>query len=89
MMTSYSVGDVVLLLFPFSDGRGAKRRPALMLVDVGDDDIVVARITSQDWHTVYDVPLQAWQSAGLRLPSVMRAHKLATLDKSLVEKRIG
>ncbi|MCX6843143.1 MAG: hypothetical protein NTX53_12765 [candidate division WOR-3 bacterium] len=44
-MASYSAGDVVLLEFPFTDTSGSKRRPALILHDTGDDDIVVARVT--------------------------------------------
>ncbi len=46
-MKIYRPGEVVLLLFPFADATGAKRRPALVLVDTGDDDIIVARITGQ------------------------------------------
>ena len=44
-MTTYQPGDVVLLAFPFTDGVRQKQRPALVLLDTGDPDIVVARIT--------------------------------------------
>jgi mRNA interferase MazF len=30
-----------------------------------------------------------WNEAGLKLPSVIRVHKLATLEKGLVEMRMG
>ena len=33
--------------------------------------------------------IQEWQEAGLKLPSVIRIHKIATLDKSLVELKMG
>lgn len=88
-MESYRPGEIVLLAFPFTDAAGTKRRPALVLLDTGDADIVVARVTSQIALTVFDVALTAWQQAGLRLPSVVRAQKLATLEKSLVEQRLG
>ena len=46
-MNVYRPGDVVLLVYPFTSGEGAKKRPALVLLDTGDDDVVAARITSQ------------------------------------------
>ena len=33
--------------------------------------------------------LKEWEQAGLLLPSVVRLHKLATLQKRLVERRLG
>jgi mRNA interferase MazF len=89
MTRQYRPGDVVLLSFPFSDGTAGKRRPALVLLDTGDDDIVVARITSQIPPTNFDIVLVDWQQAGLLLPSVARLHKLATLEKSLVTRHLG
>jgi mRNA interferase MazF len=88
-MNSYHPGEVILVLFPFADAAGAKRRPALVLLDTGDEDIVVARLTSQVSQTVFDVELVDWQQAGLLLPSVARVHKVATLEKRLVERRLG
>ncbi len=88
-MASYQSGEIVLLQFPFSNMAGAKRRPALILLDIGDNDVVVARITSQAPQAAFDVALTQWQQAGLLLPSVVRLHKLATLEKRLVERRFG
>jgi mRNA interferase MazF len=88
-MPIYSFGEVLLLSFPFSDAANVKRRPALVLLDTGDNDILVARITGQLTQTRFDVELQEWQQAGLRLPSVVRLHKLATLEKRLVERSFG
>ena len=82
-------GDIVLLKFPFTDGKSYKKRPALVINDCDDGDIVVCRITSQIYDTKNDYYLVNWNEAGLKLPSVVRVHKIATLDKSLVEKRIG
>jgi mRNA interferase MazF len=88
-MKTYVSGEVLLLSFPFSDGSGSKRRPALVLLDTGDDDIIVALITSQAQRTKFDVVLHEWQSAGLMLPSVVRVHKLATLQRNLVDRSLG
>ena len=88
-MASYQSGEIVLLRFPFSDATGSKRRPALVLLDTGDNDILVARITSQAPQAAFDVVLTQWQQAGLLLPSVVRLHKLATVEMRLVERRFG
>lgn len=88
-MITYTPGELVFVLFPFVDSTGAKRRPALVLLDTGDDDIVVARVTGQIPQSSYDVSLANWQQAGLRIPSVARLHKLATLEKQLVERKLG
>jgi mRNA interferase MazF len=89
MMSIYKPSDVLLLSFPFSDTATSKRRPALVLLDTGDDDIVVARITSQAPQTKFDIQIREWQSAGLILPSVVKIHKLATLQKSLIQRQLG
>ena len=85
----YEAGEVVLIRFPFSDSSRGRRRPALILLDAGDEDIIVARITSQSQGSPFDFELKEWQASGLRVPSWVRAHKLATLRKSLVERRLG
>jgi mRNA interferase MazF len=88
-MKAYRSGEIVLLSFPFADTTGAKRRPALVILDTGDEDIIVVRVTSQVAQTAFDVELMEWQQAGLLFPSVVRVHKVATLEKRLVERRLG
>ena len=88
-MDEVAFGDVVLLKFPFTDGQQFKKRPALVLLDTQDGDIIVCRITSKLHHTAFDVVIQEWQTAGLRLPSVVRIHKIATLEKNMVLAKLG
>ena len=88
-MAGYHASEIVLLSFPFADATGARRRPALVLLDTGDEDIVVTRVTSQPLRTLFDVEIVGWQQAGLLLPSVVRLDKVATLEKRLVERRLG
>jgi mRNA interferase MazF len=82
-------GDIVLLKFPFTDGKSFKKRPALVINDFDDGDIIVCRITSQIYKTRNDFYLSKWKKVGLKLPSVVRIHKIATLDKSMVEIIMG
>ena len=86
---SLKFGDIALLKFPFSDGTAFKKRPALVINDFKDGDIIVCRITSQIYKSKQDVIVVNWEKAGLRLPSVIRVHKIATLDKGMVEMIIG
>ena len=88
-MTDYKPGDIVLVEFPFASGEQTKRRPALVILDAGDADVVVARVTSQSRLDEFDVELEDWHGAGLMLSSIVRLHKLATLEKKLVARRLG
>jgi mRNA interferase MazF len=77
------------MVFPLTSSRGVKQRPALVLLDGGDQDIVVARITSQPARTSSDIVLVEWHLAGLLRPSIVRVDKVATLEKRLVKQRLG
>jgi mRNA interferase MazF len=88
-MDKLNFGDIVLLKFPFTDSKTYKKRPALIINDFDDGDIVVCRITSQIYKTKNDIFIDDWQKSGLKLPSVIRIHKLATLEKNMVEIIMG
>ena len=66
-----------------------KPRPALVILDTGDRDVLLARVTTQPHSTAYDVRIVDWQGAGLNSPSLVRLHKLAALDKGRVVRHIG
>lgn len=88
-MPSYQPGQIVLITFPYSDASGSKRRPALMLFDAGDNDILAARITSHPARPPTDIALIGLGQEALVLPSVVRIHKLATLSKRLIDHPLG
>jgi len=88
-MTTYQAGELVLVAFPYTSGVGGKVRAALVVLDAGDADRVVARVTTQRYQSPNDVTLTDWQAAGLRAPSVIRLHKLATVEKTTVRRQLG
>jgi mRNA interferase MazF len=88
-MQNYQPGSVILLKLPFSDAVTFKLRPVLLLLDTGDNDVIVARITSQTTQTAFDVEIIEWQQAGLMRPSIVRLHKLNTVEKRLLERQLG
>ena len=88
-MTTYEVGDIVLVDFPESDSEARKRRPALVVLEIGDADVVLAPITTRERSGPGDVRLLEWQEAGLLRQSRVRLAKLASLDKQMVARRLG
>ncbi|MDX2267718.1 MAG: type II toxin-antitoxin system PemK/MazF family toxin [Bryobacter sp.] len=82
-------GDVVLIRMPFHQVPGLKVRPALVLLDTGDDDFIAAPLTSRAWSSEFDYPLRDWQAAGLNVASTGRIHKLTVLAKAEVVRKLG
>ena len=84
--------DVVVVPFPFTDRRSAKRRPALIVSSASfnrtHDHAILAMITSarSDWPS--DVAIQGWREAGLNVPCKVRL-KLFTLDVTLIVRKLG
>ena len=88
-MINYSKGEVLLGDVPFSSGSGSKVRPLLVLFDSGDDDVIIARMTSQAPSASHDIAVQDWKLAGLYCPATIRLHKIYTIAKKRIHKRIG
>lgn len=85
----YKFGEIVLIAFHFTDGRGVKKRPAIVLLDSEDNDVLLARVTSQPVNTIFDLTIKDWQKAGLLKPSFIRLHKLATIETILIDRKLG
>jgi len=82
-------GDILLIPFPFTDLKGNKNRPALVLIN-SDFDVTLAFISTQiKWKEEGDVVLKPGKSNGLKKESLIRLSKLATIDKGLALGRIG
>lgn len=88
-MTRYRAGDLVLSIFPFTSGNKNKARPALVVLDSGDNDVLLARITTQPRATPYDVDLSDWRGSGLFCASTIRLHKLFSVEKTQVIRPLG
>lgn len=94
-MTPFKAGDIVLVKFPYSNLQKAKQRPALVLFHLQQSkkiEIVnIAMITSKVESLRFqgDVELRDWEKSGLLHPSLLRLGKTASLDPSLVAKKLG
>src|SRR5262249_47555552 len=83
------LGEVVLIRMQFHQSQGSKVRPAVVLLDTGDDDFVAAPITSQLKVSKCDLSMKDWRGAGLNVPSSIRIHKLTVLSKIDIARSLG
>lgn len=90
-MAGFVAGEVVVVPFPFSDLSGSQRRPALILVTMQGDDLILCQITSQARRDNYALPLSGedFSSGKLKQDSFLRPNKLFTLDQNEVLYSVG
>lgn len=87
-------GKFVLIPFPFTNLASAKLRPALVLYE-GKDDVIVMFVSSKipEKPARYEVIIEQrhpeYALTGLKVPSVVRIDKVATVLKSLIAGEIG
>ena len=88
-MTIYKFWDIVLIGFPHTDIQGISKRPAIVLYDSGDQDVLLARVTTQKYLTETDYKILDWQKSGLLAESYIRLGKQATIEKRYIVKKLG
>ncbi|MEL7068171.1 MAG: type II toxin-antitoxin system PemK/MazF family toxin [Cyanobacteria bacterium J06581_3] len=96
---TYKRGDIVLVLFPDSNLRTAKRRPVLVIqaddLNTGLSQTIVAMVTSNLSRASHpsrvsvDLKTPEGKKSGLLLPSVIMTDNLATVLYSAIDRRIG
>lgn len=64
-MTNYEFGEIVLVDFLQSGSIQRKKRPALIVLDIGDADVVLAPITTRKRSGHGDYKLRDWELGGL------------------------
>jgi mRNA interferase MazF len=79
-------GDVVVLPFPQTNLQQGKRRPALVVVDLSGDDLILCQITSHSHRDSYSVSLDSgdFQTGQLSLRSYIRPNRLFTVEQSVI-----
>lgn len=90
-MEKFTVGSVVLVSFPFSNLKGKKIRPALVLAHVEFDNVILCQITSKSYasKTVVSIEQSDFTKGMLPLKSFVRPDKLFTADKSILRGKAG
>lgn len=85
-------GDVVVLLFPFSNLRGSKKRPALVIAPLQThEDVILCMITSRltTDHSAISIAAQDFDAGGLPRESNIRPNRLFTADAGLIVRKAG
>ena len=88
-MITYKFGDVLLIDFLQSSNGQKKKRPSLVVLDIGDSDIVLAPITTVKRTGSGDCNLKDWSNSGLLRDSWIRLAKIACLSKDDVIRKLG
>ncbi len=86
-----TVGEVILVPFPFSDLSETKLRPAIVLADAGRGDWILSQITSKPYGDPNAILLAAtdFASGGLLVASHARPGKLFTANCSLIVRSVA
>lgn len=97
--TIYKRGHVILVLFPNSNLRTAKVRPALIVqsdnLATGLSQLIVAMLTSRMFRANHpcrvtiELASQEGQASGLLTDSVVMTDNLATIAESEINRVIG
>jgi mRNA interferase MazF len=93
-------GEVVLLDHPFSDGRGSKVRPALVVQEDGRnaamDNTIVAiitktlqRVSSDPSQFLIDITTPDGKLSGLKATSAVTCGNLFTVHEDRIHRKIG
>lgn len=89
-------GDVVLTRFPYTDLTGSAVRPALVVSvgSIGQDFVLVGissilRSGAIPTDLVIDPSNPEFLNTGLRVASVIRVHKIASVESKVVSRRLG
>lgn len=90
-MEKFTVGSVVLVAFPFSNLKGKKIRPALVLAHVEFNNLILCQITSKPYSSKTAIRIEStdFSKGGLPVVSYVRPDKLFTADTSIIESTAG
>lgn len=90
-MARFVRGNVVVVPFPFSDLRHAKRRPALVLAELEGEDCILCQITSQAIRDRYAIGIDDhdFETGSLRRKSNVRPNRVFTVDARIILYQAG
>ena len=90
-MEEFVRGDVAVVPFPFSDLSSVKKRPALVLFVLSDDDIVLCQVTSKDKgdKLAIELGIDDFLEGGLTRVSYIRPSRIFTAEKSIIQYKAG
>lgn len=82
-------GDIVLIPFPFTDLSGNNLRPAVVLFRTGSDVTVTFISSQKKFNSAYEIEIMKSDYNGLKVDSILKLSKIATLDSALIVGKLG
>ena len=83
-------GDIILVPFPFTDLSSQKTRPALILsAGKTEGDLIALAMTSRLTNDALPIEERDLIEGHLPVRSFVRLDKIATLNISIVKKKVG
>ena len=90
-MEKLTIGTIVLVTFPFSNLKGKKIRPALIVANVEFGNVILCQITSKPYasKTAIRIDSSNFANGSLPMTSFIRPDKLFTADTSIISGIAG
>ena len=90
-MGKLAAGDIVLVTFPFSNLKGQKVRPALVLARAEFGNFILCQITSKPYSSKISIQIKPgdFESGNLPVVSYARPDKLFTADETIIKGVAG
>lgn len=87
----FQVGSIVLVTFPFSNLKGQKVRPALVLAKVEFGNLILCQITSKSYTSKIAINIKSedFSKGNLPVTSFVRPDKLFTADATIIKDAVG
>src|SRR5260370_39050387 len=84
--TTLRPGEVVLIRIDYHQTPGGKIRPAVVLLDAGDEDCVAAPITSHLARSDFDFAIRHWRAHGCYVVSYDRVRTVTLLAHGDIDR---
>jgi len=84
-------GDIVVVPFPFTDLSMAIKRPALVISELENEDLILCMITSKQTRDRYSISVveNDLEQGKLKRKSNVRPNRLFTANRQIVLHRVG
>lgn len=90
---NFSKGDIVIIPVPFSDNKGNKLRPAVVISNTmvhQTGDVMIVQITSQLKQDKLSIPITSDDvTEALPVKSYIRVHKIFVLEQKLIKGKVS
>ena len=90
-MGTFTAGAIVLVRFPFSDLTRSKLRPAVVLAEIDNNDVILCQITSKPYadENAIDLSKDSFAQGSLNRISYVRPGKIFTASSKIIVRQVA